>query len=68
MKINERIKKARLLCGLTQQDVANKVGCSRETVSRYEEGKQSVSEEMEQRIAGAVGLLIVKSVKRDKVE
>jgi transcriptional regulator with XRE-family HTH domain len=38
MMLGEQLKAARLAAGLSQQQVAEKVGVSRSTVSRYERG------------------------------
>lgn len=38
MRIGERIHKKRIEAGLTLQEVGNRIGASRQTVSRYETG------------------------------
>lgn len=37
----ERLKEARIYCGITVADLAKKLGCQRQTVSNYENGKSS---------------------------
>ena len=39
MELNERIKDCRLKAGLTQEQVAEKVMVSRQTISNWENGK-----------------------------
>ena len=38
MNIGQRIKRLRTQCGMTLEDLAKKVGVSRQTLSRYETG------------------------------
>lgn len=40
------LKIARLSAGLTQQQVADRLGCDQSAVSRYEQGKADVSKEL----------------------
>lgn len=42
--MNERIKELRKFLGMTQQEFANKLGVSRNTVASYEIGKSNPSE------------------------
>lgn len=37
--LSENIKKARILMGMSQQDMANKLGCPYQTISKYERGE-----------------------------
>lgn len=39
MEIHKKIKEARLKAGLTQEQVANKIMVSRQTISNWENGK-----------------------------
>lgn len=40
------LKTARLGTGLTQQQVADRLGCDQSAISRYEQGKADVSKEL----------------------
>lgn len=40
---NERMKEARITCGLSQQDLAEKVGATRQTIGLIEAGKYNPS-------------------------
>lgn len=36
MEIGKKLKKARIACGLTQEQVADKINVSRQTISNWE--------------------------------
>ncbi|MBR3056544.1 MAG: helix-turn-helix domain-containing protein [Clostridiales bacterium] len=44
--VGDQIRKIRECKGLSQQDLANKMGISRQTLSKIENGKQSVGQKM----------------------
>jgi len=46
VKLGERIARARMEAGLTQQQLAARVGSSQNAISRYEAGDRAVSLEM----------------------
>lgn len=44
MKLNEKIKSNRIRLGLTQEELANKINVSRQTISKYELGASQTKE------------------------
>lgn len=46
VKIGQRIKELRIECELTQQELANKIGASQNTISQYEHGRAKASIEI----------------------
>lgn len=56
MKLNEKIKNARKSAGLTQQQVADKVGIAKEVYQRYEYGTRNPRLEKLKAIADACGV------------
>ena len=55
MRINDRIKQARLNMKMSQDDLADAIGASRVTISKYENGHFLPSVTALQRIAAALG-------------
>jgi transcriptional regulator with XRE-family HTH domain len=55
MKQNEKIKKIRQYRGLTQKDVAQKMGVSVQSYSQYETGKRNPTRKTLDKIAAAIG-------------
>ena len=55
MKQNEKIKKIRQYRGLTQRDVAQKMGVSVQSYSQYETGKRNPTRKTLDKIAAAIG-------------
>ena len=47
----EKLKEMRLAKGLTQEEVAEKLGISQEVVSQYETGKRSIKLDLAKRFA-----------------
>lgn len=47
----EKMKEMRLAKGLTQEEVAEKLGISQEVVSQYETGKRSIKLDLAKRFA-----------------
>ena len=56
MGIGNKVKEARKFAGMTQKQLADKVGLSRESITNYERGKFQVSINMLQQIADATNL------------
>lgn len=56
MTINERIKAARKAAGMTQAQLAEKIGSATITIQQYEAGKRQPRIEQLQKIASALGL------------
>jgi len=54
-KVRNRIRELRAECGLTQQDLADAIGVSRQTVNAIEGEKYSPSLEAAFQIAAALG-------------
>ena len=52
----EKIKRARLRKGKTQEELAALLGTTKATISRYESGKREVSIDTAQQIADALGI------------
>lgn len=57
MTVGENIRRTRKDRGFTAQELSERVGVSRQTVTRYETGEIKVSLEMVQKIAGVLGVL-----------
>ncbi len=55
MTTGERIKELRKEQGLTQQQLAEKVGVTYIQIGRYETGKSNASADVLQKVAGALG-------------
>ena len=51
-----RIKELRKSSGLTQDELARKIGCSRINISRYESGARRPKPEIANRIGAILGL------------
>jgi len=51
----KHIRKCREKLGLTQQELANKVGLSQETISQYENGTRTPNVNVAKKIAKALG-------------
>ncbi|WP_341808245.1 helix-turn-helix transcriptional regulator [Wolbachia endosymbiont (group E) of Neria commutata] len=58
-KIGRKIKEFRLVRGLTQGDLGNKVGVSFQQIQKYESGKNSISAQMLQAIAEVLSVDVV---------
>lgn len=56
--IGERLKMARKMCGLSQQDVADRVGVSRMSISKYERGKMTPSSDVLVKLSRALGIKV----------
>lgn len=51
VQIGQRIKELRIECGLTQKELANKIGAAQNTISQYENGTAKASIEIIVRLA-----------------
>jgi len=60
MTINQQIKLARKAKGLTQQELADLVGCTRETIKTIEKRLKSPSFDLVQKICLVVGIEEIK--------
>lgn len=56
--LGERIRKARMIAGLTQDELADATGLSRVVISRYEKGKTDPSATALISIADALGITV----------
>jgi len=56
--LNNRIRELRRAHGITQDDLAGKVGVTRQTIISLENGKYNASLQLAHRIAGIFGLCI----------
>ncbi len=56
--IGERLKMARKMRGLSQQDVADRVGISRMSISKYERAKMTPSSDVLVKLARALGIKV----------
>jgi transcriptional regulator with XRE-family HTH domain len=56
MRVNEKIRQLREKLGITQKELAQKVGVDQTTISYYEAGKRSITVDMLQKIADALGV------------
>lgn len=56
MKLNEKIKNARKVAGLTQQQVADTIGTSKQSYAMYEQGTRQPRLEKLKQIAKACGV------------
>jgi transcriptional regulator with XRE-family HTH domain len=52
---NNRLKAARVLLGMTQRELAAKVGTKEIEISRVETGRSVPSDDLKRRISGALG-------------
>ena len=68
MKLNERIKKLREAKGLSQQEVADKIGISQRVYSYYEEGRFPRDETRLKDIATALGTTVASLVGEDELK
>lgn len=57
--VGSRIRQCRKLKGLTQEDLASRVGLSTMSIRRYESGDRLISEKNLQRIADALGVHVL---------
>jgi transcriptional regulator with XRE-family HTH domain len=55
MTLGERIKSARKKAGLSQKDLANRMGVTQSNISQYENGYKSPGYETLERFASAIG-------------
>jgi transcriptional regulator with XRE-family HTH domain len=62
-KVGQQIREARKAKGMTQDDLAQKLGVGKPTISKYETGDVNASLEMLDRIAKVLGLEIDLSFK-----
>lgn len=53
------LRDARSKAGLTQTELAEKIGCDQATISRYETGTSDVTKELAPAIATALGLDLI---------
>lgn len=58
--LNEAIKAYRITNDMTQQELAERLGCDRVTVSHYEAGRVTPPLYMAQKIAGVFGITVDK--------
>jgi UDP-N-acetylglucosamine 1-carboxyvinyltransferase len=58
MQLGQQIKTARKAEGLTQSQLAEKIGNTKESVSRIETGRQNITYEMLEKIAQALNRTI----------
>lgn len=56
MEFNELLKKARVSAGLTQQQIANRVGITKSTYCGYETGKRNPDPPRIAQLAAAIGV------------
>ena len=54
----KNLKEARKTAGLTQTELAEKIGCTQKDVSRWENGKHNPSLEIAEKLARALGRTI----------
>lgn len=66
-RVARRVRQARLSKGWSQEQLAEALGVSVETVSRYEGGKLALSVEMLDRAAGVCGVTVGALVSEDPV-
>lgn len=52
----EAIREARLQAGLTQVQLAERLGCDQQDVSRYERGQAAPRDEMRMKVAHSLGV------------
>lgn len=57
MNFSDRLREARKRSGLTQMQIAEKLGITAQSYSQYETGKRRPKEETRKRIADALGVL-----------
>ncbi len=55
-EIGEKIRKIRKSCGLSQMELAERVGVSFQQIQKYEKGKDRISVDRLQQIAEALGV------------
>ncbi|GAB4015014.1 hypothetical protein GCM10028808_39170 [Spirosoma migulaei] len=55
-RVGQRIREARKAKGLTQKELADKIGLSVGTVNQYEVGKQNLTIETIQKVADTLGV------------
>lgn len=58
MKLHERIKENRVRCGLSQEKLAERMGVSRQAVTKWEQGKSAPSTENLFRLAEVFGTTV----------
>ncbi len=68
MKLSEKITKLKKLKGLSQVDLAETTGISRDAISKYERGDTIPSVEYAKRIADALGVSLDYLVSDDDIE
>lgn len=56
--VPERLKKSRIERGLSQEELAEKVGAGQNQISRYETGKSTPSVELLERIASVLNVSV----------
>ena len=66
MKLHERIKENRIRCGLTQEELAEKMEVSRQAVTKWEQGKSAPSTENLFRLAELFGTTVDLLLPRDE--
>ena len=57
-EIGKNIKKARQSKGFTMQSLADKIGISRVSITRFESGKENLTIDTIQKLADAIGVHI----------
>ncbi|WP_252224646.1 MULTISPECIES: helix-turn-helix transcriptional regulator [unclassified Clostridium] len=67
MNIGEKIKELRKLKGLTQEELANKCGLSKNGLWNYENNKRNPNTEILERIAKVLGVPLYKLIVNEKV-
>ncbi|WP_315080835.1 helix-turn-helix transcriptional regulator [uncultured Clostridium sp.] len=67
MSIGEKIKELRKLKGLTQEELANKCGLSKNGLWNYENNKRNPNTEILERIAKVLGVPLYKLIVNEKV-
>jgi len=58
MTIGERIKNLRISAGLTQEELAQRIGVKKQNISRYENGRVEPNIRTAKKIADALGVTI----------
>lgn len=60
MKLHQQIKKARIDSGLTQKEMANKIGVDRNTVYRFEAGHNGIGYYVLEKMVDVLGMELTK--------
>jgi|Deesub1362A_J573_1020465.scaffolds.fasta_scaffold00385_3 HTH-type transcriptional regulator/antitoxin HipB len=65
MNLSQKLKEARLRVGLSQEEVARRVGCSVRTYARWERGETMPQTRYLQALARVLGVTVDDLVKED---